>query len=299
MTMMRAATGGSRDAKMVAKDKRVGPKVGSTTRVSPAIQTLPDRPRFFLRFSRFGLTSVLFPLLDLDARAGSRVSFPAALSLHFFLVWASACTPTPERLGLNTRRRGSIPRAPLPYPVRLADCSRGFRPDMLASILRRCATSTSSACGLPLGPAPHLSLSLLPPSFALTPSTSSLFLVSLLPPRLTARCQPTAQPRRSINPAGVVCPRAQPVQIHARPCSAGSNLPVRCLAPAIGSAHGLAIQQARTSPPILPSSFPLFPSHLNPPCTARLWTFPSLKWPTLDPTSSIRPHALHDWPRSM
>jgi hypothetical protein len=132
-----------------------------------------------------------------------------------------------------------------------------------------------------------------------TPSTPSLFLVSLLPPRLTARCQPTAQPRDPSMPAGVVCPRALPVQTRVRPCSAGPNLPVRCLAPAIGSAHGLAIQQAHTSPPILPSSSPLFPSHLNPPCSARLWTSPSLKWPPLDPTSAIRPHALHDWPRSM
>ncbi|KAJ7795284.1 hypothetical protein B0H14DRAFT_3496079 [Mycena olivaceomarginata] len=81
-------------------------------------------------------------------------------------------------------------------------------------------------------------------------------------------------------PAGVVCPRALPVQTRARPCSAGPNLPVRCLAPAVGSARGLAIHQAHTAPPILPSSSTHFPSHLNPPalldsgCLRRLATLP-------------------------
>jgi hypothetical protein len=82
-------------------------------------------------------------------------------------------------------------------------------------------------------------------------------------------------------PAGVVCPRALPVQTRAWPCSAGPNLRVRCLAPAIGSAHGLAIQRRTRALPSCP-----YPPPSSSPCTARLWTSPFLKWPPLDPTSA-------------
>ncbi|KAJ7803680.1 hypothetical protein B0H14DRAFT_2887240 [Mycena olivaceomarginata] len=46
-------------------------------------------------------------------------------------------------------------------------------------------------------------------------------------------------------------------------CSAVPDLPVRHPARAVGSAHGFAVHQAHTSPPILPSSSTLFPSHLK------------------------------------
>jgi hypothetical protein len=141
-------------------------------------------PPFLLRFSRFGLTSVLLPLLDLDtrqqpARAGSQAHrryLSPLLYLCTFFFGMRQRLHTDSRLGLNTRRQGSIPHAPLPC-LRLADCSCAFRPEMLASILRRrrtssrvrslsavitdlALTSTSSACGPPARSRPHLSLSL-------------------------------------------------------------------------------------------------------------------------------------------
>ncbi|KAJ7779306.1 hypothetical protein B0H14DRAFT_2962591 [Mycena olivaceomarginata] len=185
-----------------------------------------------------------------------------------------------RHLKLNTRRC-STPPAPIL-------CMRSRCRTTSSAITDLALTSTSSACA-PLGPSLHLSLSLLPtfPSLASTSSTPSPFLVSTSPspasPLVTSPLRTRIDPSM---PAGIVCPRALPVQdlVYGR-ASAGPDLPARSPARAVGSAH--------TVPPILPSSSTHFPSHLNPPCAARLWTSP----PTRD--LAIRPCALRDWPRAM
>ncbi|KAJ7349612.1 hypothetical protein DFH08DRAFT_958589 [Mycena albidolilacea] len=237
-TMMREATGGSRDAKMVTEDKRVGPKIGSTTRTGPP---------FFLRFSRFGL-SIDFRFVSF---ARPRHSTTTRTPRWSFFVCA-------RRSYLHRLRNlsGSIHAAAARYPTRL--CHVCDSPTAAAPLDPTCSLQYSGAAVQPRGWAVITDL-------ALTITSSA--------------CRP---PTRS---ASVVCPRALPMQTCARPCSAGPNLPVRCLTPAIGSAHGLAIQQAHTSPPI--PSCP-HPPPSSPPCTARLWKSSSLKWPPLDPTSARR-----------
>ncbi|KAJ7798435.1 hypothetical protein B0H14DRAFT_2906638 [Mycena olivaceomarginata] len=99
-----------------------------------------------------------------------------------------------RRLKLNTWRCST---APVPLPsLQLPNCSCAFR-----SQHARCNTPHVEHVWPPLGPALRLSLLLLPsfPSVASTFSAPSPFLVSLLPPHPTARCQPTAEPHRFTN----------------------------------------------------------------------------------------------------
>jgi hypothetical protein len=192
-----------------------------------------------------------------------------------------------KRLGLNTRRRGSIPHASLPC-LRIAACGCAVRPQHARVQYSSAAVRPRYQLRLPTSRlrarrarVPHCASARSRPSPILFASSPLLRFLALdildtfpisgltfpftpLSSRLTARCPPIAQPGRSID-AGWRClpSRAQPVQTRARPCSAVPDLPVRHPAHAVGSAHGFAVHQAYTSPPILPSSSTLFPSHLK------------------------------------
>ncbi|KAJ7809267.1 hypothetical protein B0H14DRAFT_2867367, partial [Mycena olivaceomarginata] len=112
------------------------------------------------------------------------------------------------------------------------------------------------------------------PSLASTSSTPSPFLVSLLPPRLTARYQPTAQPHRSIN-AGWHC-------LPSRAARADSCTAVLCgsgSASKIPSTRCRLCGWSRNPPGAHSPSHPAFVLHplpfsSKPPCAARLWTSP-------------------------
>ncbi|KAJ7715775.1 hypothetical protein B0H14DRAFT_3013654, partial [Mycena olivaceomarginata] len=178
-----------------------------------------------------------------------------------------------RRLKLNTRRC-STPLAPLPS-LRLPDRSWAFRPQHA-----RCNTPAPSiAVAMPASRLQARRARVAPrslPPFAypfcfFPPSPSSLrhpphrphFLSHFSLPAPPLVTNPLRNCVDSPMPAGVVCPRALPVQTRARPWSADPDLPARYPARAVGSARGLAIHPAHTASPILPSSSTDFPSHLN------------------------------------
>ncbi|KAJ7348225.1 hypothetical protein DFH08DRAFT_1079781 [Mycena albidolilacea] len=177
-------------------------------------------------------------------------------------------------LGLNTRRLGTSRAFAVPANRRLRlrrstpTCSLQYSSaavrarSLSVAISDLALTSTSSACAPRSVPPFAYPFRFFPSPSLSCPRHRPRFRSHFSLPAPSHCSLPTHCPTRRFINAGWRClpSHAQPVQTRAWPCSAGPNLPVRCLASVIGSAHGLAIQQAHTSPPILPSSSPLFPS---------------------------------------
>ncbi|KAJ7810624.1 hypothetical protein B0H14DRAFT_3880467 [Mycena olivaceomarginata] len=225
--------------------------------------------------------------------------FVAAPSLSSPLPFFCACTPTLETfedqytaLLYTSRVHTATPTPPYNFACMLA-ISCDYRPRAYEHVERVCPS---------LGPPPaplRLSLLLRPsfpyPYLASKSSTPSPFLVSLLPPRLAARHQPTAQPHRSIN-GGWRC-------LPSRAAHAASRAAVLCGCQSASKMPSTRYRLCEWSRNPAGAHKPSHPALVLPPLP--LSSGPALHWSTLDVSVSematSRPdlsHALQDWPRS-